>query len=93
MKAIKIKNELKDWLIDYITKEIHSIPLENKDIPNDDDFINWAKSFEREEAEVLVEMEFIVDWGYDERTEILEDEAVEYAYSLINEMILLNWHR
>lgn len=92
MKTIKIKDELREWIIDYITKEIHNIPIENKHIQQNDNFIIWAKSFKRDEAEFLVDMEFIVDWGYDERTEISEEEAVEYAHSLIK-IILDNWYR
>ena len=89
MKNIKIKDELENWLIDYITEYIHE--LEAEDTPENKEFNKWAKSCEREEARFLVGMEFVNDWFYDERTEILENEAIEYAQSLIRE-ILDNWY-
>ncbi len=89
MKTINIKNELEKWLIDYITEYIHQ--LEAEDVPENEAFNRWAKSFEREEAETLVGMEFVNDWFYDKRTEVNEKEAVEYAQSLIKE-ILDNWY-
>ena len=58
MKTIKIKTELKDWLIDNITNTIHGLEAENSD-----EFNNWAKVFKREEAEFVVNMEFGNDWG------------------------------
>lgn len=87
MKTIKIKTELEDWLIDNITNTIHGLEAENAD-----EFNNWAKAFEREEAEFVVNMEFGNDWGYDTRDEITEEEAVEYAQSLLK-TILDNWYR
>lgn len=36
-------------------------------------------------------MEFTNDWGYEERKEISEDEAIEYAHSLI-QRILNSWY-
>lgn len=86
MKKINIKNELETWLIDYITNTIHGLRGEDFD-----DFNKWAKSFKREEAEFVVNMEFVNEWGYDDRTEVTEDEAAEYADILLKR-ILDNWY-
>lgn len=86
MKSINIKNELNKWLVEYLTNTIHNLKVEDSD-----DFNKWAKTFEREEAQVLVDMEFETDWEYDERTEIPEEEAIKYAQSLLQE-ILDNWY-
>ncbi len=86
MKSINIKNELNEWLVEYLTNTIHNLKVEDSD-----DFNKWAKTFEREEAQVLVDMEFETDWEYDERTEIPEEEAIKYAQSLLQE-ILDNWY-
>lgn len=86
MKSINIKNELNEWLVEYLTNTIHNLKVEDSD-----DFNKWAKTFEREEAQVLVDMEFETDWEYDERTEIPEKEAIKYAQSLLQE-ILDNWY-
>ena len=83
---IKIKTELQDWLVDNITNAIHGLEAENSD-----EFNKWAKSFEREEASFVVNMEFGNDWGYDEREEVSEKEAAEYAQSLMQK-ILDNWY-
>ena len=56
MKAINIKKELENWLVDYLTDTVHN--LEAKD---SDEFNKWAKSFEREEAAFVVGMEFVND--------------------------------
>ena len=85
MATIKIKSELENWLIDKITSTIHGLEAENSD-----DFNTWAKGFKREEAEFLVNMEFGNDWGYDPREEISEEEAINYAQSLL-QTILDNW--
>lgn len=87
MKAINIKKELDNWLVDYLTDTVHN--LEAKD---SDEFTKWAKSFEREEAAFVVGMEFVNDWGYDKRTEISEEEAEEYAQTLLK-TILDNWYK
>lgn len=86
MGTIKIKNELSDWLVKYITDCIHN--MEAKDF---NEFNKWAKSFKEEEAAFLVKAEFINDWGYDERDEITQTEAQEYAQILI-QRILDNWY-
>lgn len=86
MKMIKIKTELQEWLVDYITNTIHGLEAENSE-----DFNKWAKSFEREEADFVVNMEFGNDWGYDKRDEITEKEASEYAQALM-QTILDNWY-
>ena len=65
MKMINIKKDLENWLVDYLTDTVRN--LEAKDSA---DFNDWAKSFERDEAAFVVGMEFVNDWGYDERTEI-----------------------
>ena len=89
MKKIKIKEELEDWLVDYITDYVHK--LEAVNTPENEEFNKWAKSFKREEAKFVVKTEFVNDWYYDERTEILENEATEYAQSLLR-VILDNWY-
>ena len=87
MKAINIKKELENWLVDYLTDTVRN--LEAKDST---DFNDWAKSFERDEAAFVVGMEFVNDWGYDKRTEISEEEAEEYAQTLLK-TILDNWYK
>ena len=87
MKTIKIKEELEKWLVDYLTTTVNNLEAENSE-----EFNAWAKSFKRDEAEFVVGMEFVNDWGYDERTEITEEEAEEYAQSLLK-VILDNWYR
>lgn len=86
MKKINIQKELKEWLINYLTYTIHNLEAENFD-----EFIEWAKSFKREEAEFVVNMEFVNDWGYDNRTEIAESEAVAYGEILLKK-ILDRWY-
>ena len=51
----------------------------------------WAKNFQKEEAEFVVNMEFGSDWVYDERKEIPLKEAKEYASALMKK-ILENWY-
>ena len=83
---IKIKTELKQWLVSFITNSIRSI--ESEDCT---EFNSWVKAFKKEEASFVVDMEFINDWGYDERESISEEEAAKYAQSLIK-IILENWY-
>lgn len=83
--TIKIE-DLKEWLVDYITMNIHSMESEESE-----EFNNWAKSFEKEEAEFVVRAEFVNDWGYDNRNEISIKEASEYAQALI-QRILSTWY-
>ncbi len=83
---INIKTELKEWLVNYITNNIHG--FESEDSP---EFNAWAKAFDKEEASFVVEMEFINDWEYDQRESISEDEAAKYAQPLIKR-ILENWY-
>lgn len=85
METIKIE-DLKEWLVDYITMNIHSMESEESE-----EFNNWAKSFEKEEAEFVVKAEFVNDWGYDNRNEISIKEASEYAQALI-QRILSTWY-
>lgn len=85
MDTIKIE-DLKEWLVDYITMNIHSMESEESE-----EFNNWAKSFEKEEAEFVVRAEFVNDWGYDNRNEISIKEASEYAQALI-QRILSTWY-
>lgn len=84
MKTIKM-NELSNWLVTYITDFIHGAQAENAP-----EFLKLAKSFKREEAESIVKAEFVNDWGYDERSEISEEEAILYARALL-ERILSSW--
>lgn len=86
MKTINIKEELNQWLVDYITDTIHNLEAEDSI-----EFNKWAKSFKKEEAEFVVNMEFVNDWGYDGRNEIPEEEAIDYAQVLLKR-ILDNWY-
>ena len=86
MNKIRIKTELKDWLIDNITNTIHDLEIENSE-----NFNKWAKTFKKENAELVINMEFINDWGYDEREYITEKEASEYSQILM-QRIIDNWY-
>ena len=86
MNKIRIKTELKDWLIDNITNTIHDLEIENSE-----NFNKWAKTFKKENADLVVNMEFINDWGYDEREYITEKEASEYSQILM-QRIIDNWY-
>ena len=86
MNKIRIKTELKDWLIDNITNTIHELEIENSE-----NFNKWAKTFKKENTELVVNMEFINDWGYDEREYITEKEASEYSQILM-QRIIDNWY-
>ena len=86
MNKLRIKTELKDWLIDNITNTIHDLEIENSE-----NFNKWAKTFKKENAELVVNMEFINDWGYDEREYITEKEASEYSQILM-QRIIDNWY-
>lgn len=84
---INIQNELKDWLVDYITNAVHNLKIDGNE-----EFNTWAQSFESDEAEFLVNIEFVNDWGYDKRNELPENEGIEYAKLLI-QRILDNWYK
>ncbi len=84
---INIKSDLANWVIDYITNAVHNTTSDDST-----EFNNWAKSFDRDEAKVVVSMEFGNDWGYDTRTEIAEEEAEKYAQKLL-QVILNNWYK
>lgn len=84
MEEIK-KSDLKGWVIDYITRTIHSAQSDDKD------FNDWANSFSQEEAETFVNMEYVADWGDDEREKIPIDEVHQYAVSMLN-TILSRWN-
>lgn len=86
MEKINILNDLENWLVDYITDTIQNLEAEKSE-----EFNRWAKSFERDEAEFVVKMEFVNDWGYDKRTEVSIEEASKYAKSLL-EKILNHWY-
>lgn len=86
MKKINIKSELEPWLVDYITNAVHGFEADDFE-----DFVEWARSFKREEAEFVVKMEFFNDWGYDDRIEVTEEEAISYAQSLLRK-ILDKWN-
>lgn len=81
---INIENELVTWVIDYITNTVHNMKSDNPK------FNNWAKKFERAEAETLVGMEYGPDWGYDTRKEITEEEAEKYAQALLKVVLRVN---
>jgi hypothetical protein len=86
MDFIKVKEELREWLADYITDTIHGFEAEDSV-----EFNQWAENFKKEEAEFVVNMEFVNDWGYDKRNEIPEEEAKDYANALL-EKILDRWY-
>lgn len=75
-------NDLEKWLVDYITESIHNYKVEDNE-----EFNKWANSFEREEAEFVVNMEFMVDFGNEERQCIPTSEAQEYASFLIQKIL------
>lgn len=78
---IKI-NELQNWIIDYITDTIHKLECDNEE------FNEWAKSFERDEADFVVGMDL---WELEEdmegKTEFSEEEAVELAHPFIQKIV------
>lgn len=59
MDFIKNNKELQEWLVNYITDSIHGFEAEDSV-----EFNKWAKNFQKEEAEFVVNMEFGNDWGY-----------------------------
>ena len=77
---------LREWLIDYITDTIHGMKAE--DSP---EFDRWAASFKRDEAEFVVNMEYLVECGDELREEISEDEARKYAEPFLK-IILDRWY-
>lgn len=85
-KVINIKKDLRKWLVDYIINTIHELKSEDSE-----EFNKWTKSFKNEEAEFVIDKEFVNDWGCDKRENITEEEAVKYAQLLLQE-ILSNWH-
>lgn len=87
METVK-KSSLKYWLVDYITNTIHG--MNSKD-EGAEAFNQWAKSFKKEEAEFVVNMEWSVDWEDDERKKIPLDEVKEYAEELI-QTITERWY-
>lgn len=62
MKTTIKLSSLKYWLIDYITSQIRSLKIK-EDCISKDEFNKWAKSFKREDAAFVVNMEYMVDWG------------------------------
>ncbi len=85
MKTIK-KSRLRFWLTAYITECIHS--MRTSELP---EFNKWAKSFDKKDANFVVNLEFINDWGYDERELIPLDEAANYANKLM-QRIVNSWY-
>lgn len=85
-KTIK-KVILKQWLVNFIVDEIHSMHVVEYD-----EFNQWATNYKRESAEVIVDAEYAVDWGYDTRDEIPVEEAKEWCYGYITTRILPTWH-
>ena len=78
---IKIKTELNEWLVTYITSTINNLEA-NEPVG----FNEWAKSFKKEEAQFVVNMEFTNDWGYEKREEITEEEATDMPIHLYKEL-------
>lgn len=85
MKTTIKLSSLKYWLIDYITSQIRALKIK-EDWVSKDEFNKWAKSFKREEAVFIVNMEYTVDWGNESRTSIPIDEAKAYAQTLIQKI-------
>ena len=75
-------NELQNWIIDYITDTIHNLECDNNE------FNEWARSFERDEADFVVGMDM---WELEEeiegKTEFSEEEAVKLAHSFIQKIV------
>lgn len=90
MEQINVKTELKEWLVDYITDTIHGLRCEDRSFDNEA-FNGWAHSFKREEAAFVVNMEFVVDWGYSTQEYISNEEACKYAQTLI-QIIVDKWY-
>lgn len=78
---IKI-NDLQNWIIDYVCHTIHNLESDNLK------FNEWAKSFERAEADFVVSMDL---WELEEvlkgKTEVSEEEAEELALPFIQKII------
>ena len=51
MDFIKNNKELQEWLVNYITDSIHGFEAEDSA-----EFNKWAKNFQKEEAEFVVNM-------------------------------------
>lgn len=85
MNKIKIQDELSNWLVDYITNSINEFSEEC----NTEESIQQAKAFKKEDAQFVVDAEFINDWGYDDREDISEVEAKKYAEKLIKRITYL----
>lgn len=85
METIK-KEELKDWLINDIFKNVSSCTTCGKS----KEFDKRAKNFDRETASMLVNSEYIVDWADDERETIPIDEVIAYSKSF-QKRILSGW--
>lgn len=88
VKTILIK-DLRDWLVDFIYNTINELQIEDNK-----EFNEWVNSFERQEAECLVDMEFIVDWKYDgveDDEEVSQEAATEYAMKQVQH-ILDKWY-
>ena len=77
---------LRYWLIEHITSYIHSLKVKD-DWVSKDEFNKWAKTFKREEAAFVVNMEYMVDWGNETRSLIPIEEVEKYAQSLIQKII------
>lgn len=87
MKQINIRKDLRNWFADYITNSIHEMTTEESP-----EFNKWAKSFKRDEAEFLVNMEFgeiIAEWcvGGNESEYMPETVAKDFAEGLIEKII------
>ena len=83
---IKVKTELRTWLVDYIVETIHSLHAANSE-----GFDYWAKHFKKEEAKAVVDMEYIVECSDIEDEEISCDDAKRYAEPFLKR-ILDNWY-
>lgn len=78
---IKI-NELQNWIIDYITDTIPNLECDN------DEFNEWTKSFERDEAEFVVEMNlWELEKEIEGKIEFLEENAAELARPFIQKIV------
>lgn len=86
-KEIIKKDDLEGWVADYVTNEIHNMKSDYEE------FNQWAKNFEKDEALFVAGMELAPYWGEDiiKRDEFQIEEVMDYA-SMIIQKILDVWY-
>lgn len=78
---IKI-NEIQNCIIDYITDTIHNLECDNEE------FNEWTRSFEREEADFVVGMDLLkLEETIEGKTEFSKEEAAELALPFIQKIV------